>query len=68
LAVCVSIAFAAATSGGQEVCAIPAVAEREKTVAILNVVASTFLIAISVLSDCGSDCVPIFCPALSLAP
>jgi hypothetical protein len=52
LAVCVSIAFADATSGGQEVCAIPTVAEREKTVTTLIVAASNFLIAVSVLSDC----------------
>src|SRR5712692_1604491 len=52
LAVCVSIAFADATSGGQEVCAIPTVAEREKTVTTLIVAASNFLIVVSVLSDC----------------
>jgi hypothetical protein len=52
LAVCISIAFAEATSGGQEVCAIPAVAEREKTVTILNPTARSFLIVVSVLSYC----------------
>src|SRR5712692_9343489 len=56
LAVCVSMAFADATSGGQEVCAIPTVAESETAVITLNTVASTFLIA-SILSDFVSDCV-----------
>jgi hypothetical protein len=51
LALCISIALADATSGGQEVCAIPAVAEREKTVRTLNTTARSFLI-VSVLSDC----------------
>jgi hypothetical protein len=50
------MAFADATSGGQEVCAIPAVAERETAVTTLNTVASSFLIA-SILSDFVSDCV-----------
>jgi hypothetical protein len=49
LAVCISIAFADATSGGQEVCATPAVAESEKTVTTLNTTASSFLIASSFL-------------------
>src|SRR5216684_3120073 len=44
LAVWVSIAFADATSGGQEVCPIPAEAERATTVVTPNTVASSFLI------------------------
>jgi hypothetical protein len=47
------MAFADATSGGQEVCAIPTVAERVKTVTTLIVAASNFLIVVSVLSDCA---------------
>jgi hypothetical protein len=46
------MAFADATSAGQEVWAIPAVAERETADTTLNTVASTFLIAV-VLSDFG---------------
>jgi hypothetical protein len=51
LAVCVSIAFADATSAGQDVCAIPTVADSEIIVTILNVVANSLLIA-PLLSDC----------------
>src|SRR5215470_5265175 len=65
-AVCVSIAFADATSAGQEVCAVPAEAERATTVATLNTVASTFLIS-SILSDCGFElrfpAAITFCPS-----
>jgi len=50
LAVWLSIALADATSGGQEVSAIPAVAESETIVTTLNI-ARTFFIE-SVLSDC----------------
>jgi len=47
LAACVNIAFADATSGGQEVCPIPAEAERATTIVTLNAVASSFLISLS---------------------
>jgi hypothetical protein len=40
------MAFADATSAGQEVCAIPTVAERETADTTLNTVASTFLISV----------------------
>jgi hypothetical protein len=40
------MAFADATSAGQEVCAIPTVAERETADTTLNTVASTFLICL----------------------
>jgi hypothetical protein len=45
------MAFADATSAGQDVCAIPTVADREIIVTILNVVANSLLIA-PLLSDC----------------
>src|SRR5262245_49784736 len=53
LDICASMAFADATSAGQEVCAIPAVAERETADTILNTVASVFLICV-ILSQVGS--------------
>jgi hypothetical protein len=46
-----SIAFAEATSGGQEVCATPVEAASATTVRTLDTVATSFFIA-SVLSDC----------------
>src|SRR5262245_14804937 len=46
------MAFADATSAGQEVCAIPAVAERETADTTLNTVARTFLIC-AILSHLG---------------
>jgi len=46
------MAFADATSAGQEVCAIPAVAERETADTTLNTVASIFLISV-ILSQVG---------------
>src|SRR5689334_2770410 len=65
LAVCVSIALADATSGGQDVsaCAIPAVADSENIVITLNP-ARNFFIA-SVLSDCV---LALRSPAASPAP
>jgi hypothetical protein len=57
LAVCVNIAFADATSAGQDVWAIPIVAESEIIVTILRAAANILLIA-PLLSDCVSDRVP----------
>jgi hypothetical protein len=57
LAVCVSIAFADATSAGQDVCAIPTVADSEIIVTRLNAAVNILLIA-PLLSDCVSDRVP----------
>jgi hypothetical protein len=65
LAVCVSIAFADATSGGQDVCAIPTVADSEITVTILNVAANILLIA-PLLSNCVFDPAPARSSLLSM--
>jgi hypothetical protein len=57
LAVCVSIAFADATSAGQDVCAIPTVADSEIIVTIPKAAANILRIA-PLLSDCVLTWVP----------